>query len=68
MADSQVLTISYGGVQVSAQVVGGMLQVTLPAATLVDTDGKARALDLAFIQKIIELVLQLLPLLFGGGL
>ena len=67
MSDSRVLTISYGGMQVTGQVSGGQLQVSIPATSLVDSDGKAKALDLALIQKILEIVMQLLPLLLGLG-
>lgn len=66
MADSQVLTISYGGMQVTGQLVGGQVQVSVPAAALADSDGKMKALDPALLQKIIEIILQLLPIIFGG--
>lgn len=71
MADSQVLTVSYGGIQVTGQVVNGQMQVSIPADSMVDSDGKAKALDPALLQLILQIVLQLLPqiidILRGGS-
>lgn len=66
MADSQILTVSYGGIQVTGQVVNGQIQVSVPAEVFLETDGRAKALDFEWIKKIIELFLQLLPLILGG--
>lgn len=71
MADSQVLTISYGSMQIEGQIVGGKMQLSMPAASFVDADGKARALDPALFQLILQVFLQLLPqlleILRGGS-
>lgn len=66
MADSQVLTVSYGGVQVTGQLVNGQIQLGVPAGAFLDSDGKAKAIDIEWLKKIIELFLQLLPLILGG--
>lgn len=66
MANTQI-TISHQGMQFVAEIVGDKVQLSIPAADLMGPDGQAKALDLALIQKIIEIVLQLLPLLLGGG-
>lgn len=64
MAGTQV-TISHGGMQFTAEIVGGNVQVSVPAASLLSDDGQAKAIDLALIQQIIALILQLLPLFLG---
>lgn len=63
MPDSQVLTISYGGVDATIQIADGRLQMSLPVS---DPDGPQKAID----PKIFQLFGKILPIvlmLFTGG-
>lgn len=59
----QALTVSYGGVDLTAKIVDGQLQVSMP---IPDPDGPQKALD----PKIFQLFGKLLPIvlmIFTGG-
>lgn len=69
MPNDDVLTIGFRGHQVTAELVNGELRLSIPAEAMraATADGPEKAIDIALIAKLIQLVFQLLGLVGGGA-